>query len=62
MTNVGPHDSGLPDAFPDRLDDYLTVIQHGDVAEQQQLSQENPELVGWTDCFQRLNDFAALHA
>jgi serine/threonine protein kinase len=60
MANAAPHDSVPPEEFPDLLNDYLTVIQNGDVAEQQRLSQENPTLVAWTNCFQRLNAFAAL--
>lgn len=62
MTNAEPQASDLPEGFPDRLDDYLTVIQHGDVAAQQKLTTEFPALAGWTESFQRLNDFAALVA
>lgn len=60
MTDAVPHDSALPDLSIDRLDEYLTVIQRGDVSEQQRLLRENPFLASWDDCFQRLNDFSTL--
>jgi serine/threonine protein kinase len=60
MTSSELHDDGTPIGFPDRLDELLTVIQQGNVAEIQRLTNEDPALITWKDCFRELNDFADL--
>lgn len=60
MTSSMENQSDSANDLPNRLDEFLTVIQSGNIAEIRRLASAHPELASWAECLGELNNFSDL--